>query len=493
MKKNKYLALLAASLLLVGCGTVASSNEPVSEATSSSEVVEATTEEQTTTSEEEVTTEEVTSEEKEVVLNLDGLKSGYRSKNAYASVTTYSPDTVPSYSFDKLTETYMQSDVVKFVKYNGSSWDKATLSSYIQYELNAENKVVTTSVNLAGERVEKPTNFQDKLLNAGDPDISWKDACLENAYLSLEVSDFTKQEDGSYSLNIADIEASADEEKVSALDRLSDQLYLYVNGSSTGEYFMEDNLASFVLNVDEEGNPVSFIGEYSKSEKWGSYKYQAVQGTYEEVGSNLASKVESYEKKYEELDAKLESLAKHNYQFHARATVTGYSSATYSYILNGKANGASFEVSKTSFSWDGKENGVATTGYNQLEDGYRKYNVVDGVGTYSGTLTEGLATSFLPNFSLFSSALFVKEENSVANLSVYRLVKPELFQSITAGEVFNNFGVSATPTYSAITDFVIIVTPEAVTFKNVNGENTATYEFYNIGNAKISTTVEEAA
>lgn len=490
MKKTKYLPLLAVSLLLVACGGEVSSVAPSSVEPSS----------EAPTSVVEPSSEAPSSEEpKEVVLNLDGLKLGYRARSSYAKKVLYNPTAVPDeYKYDSLVEVYLNPTVVKTVTYSGSSWETATRSVVKQYQLSSDNKVVRPTVNLAGEVTLNPTNFMDPVLGA-DPDIAWTDANLENAFLDLEASDFTKQEDGTYALNIETIKQGDNSEKKGALTRLANQVFLKATESMSGDYFTKGSLKSYTLTVNEEGVPVSYECEFEMQQQddgWGGYDYlhQAAKGTFEEFGDELVSPVSSYEKKYEELDNTLAELSKHNYYVNAFASYDSWSGTGVSYSANIRSTGTSLETTVTTYDYSQTPTTV-TTGYKQVENTYRKYSFENGVATFAEDAVEGtIVEDLLPNFSLMTSALFVKDESSDDSVSVYRLVIPELFETITGPTIFNNFGDSGiAPVYPSINNFVIMVSPQYVTFKNSGPDTSFTFDFYNIGYSKINTVVNEPA
>ena len=326
-------------------------------------------------------------------------------------------------------------------------------------------------MDTAGNPIYTPLLLKDAL-SGENVEAFWSETNLDNAFARLTKDNFTKQEDGTYALDLSET-ALANADYADAVVALARQMYMILQGSEySGFYFVEEKLTSYVVTVDENGKPASYAAEFEtvqKDDGWGGVDkvYTSVSGTFEKTGSDSLSKVVAGESKYEELDEAFATLKEHNYAFNVKREEkddwTGNSTQTITGESDGKGNFYVDYVNKGEWSSSEQHYGYAQTG----ENTYRKYLVGETSNIWNGEEKAGSALDLLPSF-LFSSALFTKDEaTSTETTTVYNFDKPTLIDTNYATDKnIIDFGFSSLQGWSLV-DLSVEVSDSTIVFKNV--------------------------
>ena len=405
--------------------------------------------------------------EKQYFLEL--LRSGFVTKSVYSK--KYNSGT-PSYT---LLKTYIGDGAAKWEQFSASSWENVAENTVpykvAQYENDKAGYAQCVTIDTTGNPIYVPLLLKD-ILSGENVEAFWSETNLDNAFARLTKDNFTKQEDGTYALDLSK-EALDDESYADAVLALARQMYMILQGSEySGFYFVEEKLTSYVLTVDENGKPVSYAAEFEtvkKDDGWGGQDsvYASISGTFEKIGSDSLTKMSLAEPKYEELDEAFATLKEHNYAFNVTRTEkddwSGNSTQTITGESDGKGNFYVDYLKKGDWSSSEERFGYSQTG----ENTYRKYLVGETSNIWNGEEKTGSALDVLPSF-LFSSALFTKDEAaSTETTTVYNFDKPALLNSSYSTDAsIINFGFSSIQGWSLV-DLSVEVSESTIVFKNV--------------------------
>lgn len=446
---KKRLLFVSLFALLAACGETQTSTLPASSSTSTSEATTETTTSDTTTSE--TTTSEDSSEDSSSVIELSDkekalvkLRSGFTVKTVYSK--QYDNDTPSTTAYID----YISNGVVKSKKYSNDKFEK--VSQVFQYEKNDSNLADSVSYNIDGSVIRTPLMLEDSLISQ-DVEANW--SIFENVFSSLSEDDFTL-EDHVMSLTMKD-----DNDFKAILNRLSAQLYMYVDGYST-HYFVKQAVTAFSLTLDDTFTPTNCSLTYEEYDSYGSTVKSSLACEFLNFGEEVeVSKIEAKAGTDKTLDDKLTLLQKQNYKgsFSLNYEDDWYGSNIMSQgeiISDGKG---SFEVNKTKQS-------TSFAGYKKIDEThYQKYTLTDEVYTKDGEELEGTIDSLLPSFKI-SSAFFTKEETESG--TVFTFVLDELMTSKPTVSCFCGFD-GAILNSNLIMTMTITITDTSVIFHNSTG------------------------
>ena len=433
----------------------------------------------------------VTPEPEKVDL-LKDLKEGFVVRSSFAK--TYNTGT-PSVT---LIETSVASGIAKWKQFSGSAWDSvaedAAPYKVFQYEnVDGDAKIVTEDT--AGNPIYEPLMLKD-VLTGQDVEAFWSETNLDNAFAKLSNEDFVRQDDGTYALDLSEDKLS-DEDYAATVKGLGIQMYMVLEGYST-HTFIEQALTSYVITVDENNVPASYVAEFETVQQDDGFGgvdnvYRSISGTFVAFGNDVVAKIGATEAKYPELDAALANLKKHNYEFNIVRTELGDGMWTSdsSQTITGKSDGnGNFEVHSKQVAWGTTE---TKFGYKQVsENSYRQYTIGENSNLWAGEAVEGSALSLLPSFP-FSSAVFEQVESSEEGKTVYAFQKPELLNTeYSTDKNIVNVGLGSIGGWSLV-DLTITVSENAVVFENnTSASRNMVASFTNLGGvAAINASADE--
>lgn len=459
---KKRLLFVSLFALLAACGEVQTSTLPASSSTSTSEATTETTTSETTTSE--TTTSEDSSEDSSSIIELsDKEKALVKLRSGFTVKTTFSKqydEGTPSKSY---YIDYIGNEVVKSKKFSDDKFEK--VSQVFQYEKNDSNLADSVSYNIDGSIVRTPLMLEDSLIRQ-DVEADW--SIFENAFLALSEDDFTL-EDQVMSLSMKD-----DNDFTNILNRLSAQLYMYIDGYST-HYFVKQAVTAFSLTIDDTFTPTNCSLTYEEYDSYGSTVKSSLACEFLNFGEEVeVSKIEAKTGADKALDDKLALLQKQNYKgsFYRKSydwMSDGLAIDTQGEIISdGKGN---FEINKTKSS-------VQFIGYKKVDEThYQKYKLTDEVYTKDGEELEGTIDSLLPSFKI-SSAFFTKEETETG--TIFTFVLDELMSTKPTVSCFCGFdgAIANNQTFATMT---ITLTNTSVTFHNDTGGFVTDVEYTLIG------------
>ncbi len=459
---KKRLLFVSLFALLAACGETQTSTLPASSSTSTSEATTETTTSDTTTSE--TTTSEDSSEDSSSVIELsDKEKALVKLRSGFTVKTTFSKqydNGTPSKSYFM---DYIGNEVVKSKKFSNDTFEK--VSQVFQYEKNDSNLADSVSYNIDGSVIRTPLMLEDSLISQ-DVEANW--SIFENAFSSLSEDDFTL-EDHVMSLTMKD-----DDDFKAILNRLSVQLYMYVDGYST-HYFIKQAVTAFSLTLDDTFTPTNCSLTYEEYDSYGSTVKSSLACEFLNFGEEVeVSKIEAKVGTDKTLDDKLTLLQKQNYKgsFYRKSydwMSDGLAIDTQGEIISdGKGN---FEINKTKSS-------VQFIGYKKVDEThYQKYKLTDEVYTKDGEEIEGTIDSLLPSFKI-SSAFFTKEETESGTVFTFAL--DELMSAKPTVSCFCGFdgAIANIQTFATMT---ITLTDTSVTFHNDTGGFVTDVEYTLIG------------
>ena len=440
---KKRLLFVSLFALLAACGEVQTSTLPASSNTS--------------TSEDSSSVIELSDKEKALVK----LRSGFTVKTTFSKQCDEGTPS-KSYYMD-----YIGNEVVK--SKNFSDDDKfEKVSQVFQYEKNDSNLADSVSYNIDGSIVRTPLMLEDSLIRQ-DVEADW--SIFENAFLALSEDDFTLEN------QVMSLSMKEDNDFTNILNRLSAQLYMYIDGYST-HYFVKQAVTAFSLTLDDTFTPTNCSLTYEEYDSYGSTVKSSLDCEFLNFGEEVeVSKIEAKTGTDKALDDKLALLQKQNYKgsFYRKSydwMSDGLAIDTQGEIISdGKGN---FEINKTKSS-------VQFIGYKKVDEThYQKYKLTDEVYTKDGEELEGTIDSLLPSFKI-SSAFFTKEETETG--TIFTFVLDELMSTKPTVSCFCGFdgAIANNQTFATMT---ITLTDTSVTFHNDTGGFVTDVEYTLIGEVK---------
>lgn len=504
MKARKLLSFVALTLLATGCQnnretTPAETTRPPetapAETTKPTETkpVETTKPTESTTP----TTEEPPVEKK---LDLTALQTGFEIKCAMSEEGEYSTKV-------DVYEAKVGDEVLIYDDYYSSNESKTgweseglylkTRAQYEKHDFGEQGLFTKVTSDLGGKAVYTEQKLKDPL-SGEDFSTTFEDAFAVNAFKFLKAEDFTKNEDGTYSLTITD-EKKNDETFAKGYYGLNHQFYPVLSGSYDGTQmqFKLDSLdiTSFTLGVDENEKPTTFTVKFKDEEKWGSITKRTLTGEFAKTGADCAVKYTTPEAKYEELETKLKGLQAGNFSFTAMLGFYEDSAWPSTNPTSMYAQGT-FDASVLTLA--GTKDGKQSKDFFKVtaKDKYRPFKKDGSKYVFSGEEVDDTDTNnkMIPTFE-FSSSSFVRvaaSENE-SGVNVYSFNKPLLYSKTPYTSTF--FGFKAATLVSQIdSSLLVTTTADTISFDFTMKDKTRSYKitYFNIGTTEaFSGTIEE--
>ncbi len=502
MKHTKLLTFVALTLLATGCGSVTSENSNTSKPTESNETTAPVTDKETeapisTDSEKESESESTTDTEPvKKGLDLSALQTGYDVKLTLSETDDYGTD------YDAY-EVRVSDDVVIYDDYyskneSKNGWADADLAlktrtQYEKHDFESETGLLSkVTTDLACAPIYTQQDLMDSLTSE-DESVTFEDAYMVNAFKFLTADDFTKNEDGTYSLVITD-EKKNEATFAKAYNGLNHQIYPIIDSKwdGTNAYFKLDSvdITAFSLTVDDNGLPTSFSLSFADQEKWGSITKRTVAGDIVKTGNDCAAKYAAPEAKYEELEEKLKALQAGNFSFTAKVGL--YEDSSWSYVTpttmftNGTFDGSVLTLT-------GYKDGKAQKDYYKVTstDHYRQFTKDGTKYVYSGEEVDESSSSnkLMPTFA-FSSSTFnrVAVSENDSGINVYSFSKPLLYSGYAYTNTFIGYKNNNMVT-NIDSNLLVTTTKDTITFDFTYSDKTRSYNitYYALGSTAAFT------
>lgn len=511
--KNKYLLTLSLLALLTSCNNnkTTSTSKPTSTSTNNSTSVNSNT-----TSTSKTSTNSTANNSTSTNSNTD-TKSDTKSDSN--SITPDPTPVVKALDISELQKGYaydgtldddgsfdvyrvaVGDNVVTFKEYSGKNertqgWKDTTLKIHKAYSYEPTTKENDTktylgysSYDLNGEVLHSVIDVYDSTTYQSSP-IEWKYAGLDNFFVDLTNADFTKNDDGTYSLDLTKDSVKELESKI--------KTQVFPAAKDDFAKYETMTLDSYKLTVDEDLKPTGFSCEITGAAYYWypdtTYKFT---GTFTSVGENSASKLQALQKD-QDLETALNKLKAQNYKFQ----VSNYShgdgcfTETVSHFSTGYVDSTTmiYTIDDTKI------------GYTKIDDThYRKFDA-SSKKYESTTSTEGdMFAAVLSKFD-FNSTIFEKISSKVGTdgVDVYT-AKLNDFYSVNDSK--NAFTSIFTPKYvkgstsSIDSTLKVIVSDDEIEFSiqsdddpsilNVRFYGFGSVETYDVSNISEPTTEAE--
>lgn len=503
MKRKKLLPFVALALLATGCGATESD---IIKPTESSHVTTDTT--KPTESNETTTPISTDSEKKsdsesssdttpvEKGLDLSVLQTGYDIKLTLAETDDYGTE------YDAY-EVKVSDDVLIYDDYyskneSKNGWTDADLAlkartQYEKHDFDTETGLLSkVTTNLACTPIYTEQQLKDSITGE-DASVTFEDAFLVNAFKFLTADDFTKNEDGTYSLVITN-DKKNDATFAKAYYGLNHQFYPIISANYDGSqaYFKLDSadITAFSITVDENDLPTSFSLSFADQEKWGSITKRTVTGDIVKTGTDSAAKYVAPEAKYEELEEKLKALQDGNFSFTAKVGL--YEDSAWSYVTpttmftNGTFDGSVLTLT-------GYKDGNAQKDYYKVtsKDHFRQFTKSGSKYVYSGDEVDESSSSnkLIPTFD-FSSSTFnrVAVSEGDSGINVYSFSKPILYSGYAYSSTFIGYKNNSIVT-TVDSTLLVTTTKDTITFDFTDSAKERSYNitYYALGSTSAFT------
>ncbi len=496
--KNKYLLTLSLLALLTSCNNnkTTSTSKPTSTPTNSTASVNSnTTSSKTSTN--------------SAANSSTNTNSNTDTKSDSNSVTPDSTPVVKTLDISELQKGYaydgtlddegsldvyrvaIGDNVVAYREYSGKNerkqgWQDTTLkvSKAYSYEpTTKENDPKTylgySSYDLNGEVLHTVIDVYDSTTYQSSP-IEWKYADLDNFFVDLTNADFTKNDDGTYSLDLTKDSVKELESKI--------KTQVFPAAKSDFAKYATMTLDSYKLTVDEDLKPTGFTCEITgKAASWypdTTYKFT---GSFTSIGENSATKLQALQKN-QDLELALNKLKAQNYKFQVSKYIASAWGSPTSVFSTGYVDG-------TTVIYDDE------TGYTKIDDThYRKFDA-SSKKYESTTSTEGdMFADILSKFD-FNSTIFTKISSKVGTdgVDVYTAEFNDFYSVNDSKNVFTSIFMPKYITgYNSNLDSTlkVIVSNDEIEFSLQNDDpriiNVRYYGFGSVGSYDLSEISEPA-